>query len=151
MAKKPQRAVVEEIVKNLMDSEISGIQAVAKDMAERVKLIEEHSLRIKQYTDEIEKLAIDTASKDNADLQTQVRDLERTVNRLKKRKTEIEEPVEQVRTKSGIVIPEMRRKAEAKVERPKFRPEVEPEPEEPAKSQFPFYTTPEGFILRKIR
>ena len=151
MAKKPQRAVVEEIVKNLMDSEISGIQAVAKDMAERVKLIEEHSLRIRQYTDEIEKLSMDTASKDNAELESQVRDLEKTVNRLKKRKADVEESVEQVRTKSGIVIPEIRRKAETKVERPKFRPEIEPEPEEPAKSQFPVYMTPEGFVLRKIR
>src|SRR4030042_6230169 len=90
MAKKPPKEVVEEIVKNLVDSEISGIQAVAKDMTERIRQLEEHSIRIKKYADDIERLANKAASEkyDKASLDDLINNLEKTLTKLRKKQTD---------------------------------------------------------------
>ena len=87
MAKKPQKAAGEEIVRNLVESEISGILAVAKEMAERVKQLEEHSIKIKQYTDEIEKMALASASDkyNKAGMEELVKNLEKTMSKARKK------------------------------------------------------------------
>ena len=150
MAKKPQRAAVEEIVKNLVNSEISGIQAVARDMADRVRQLEEHSIRIKQYTEEIEKLATESASDkyDRAKLEDVVKNLEKTITRLKKKQGE-EEIAEPMRTRYGVAITEIVKKPQEIVSRQ--NQDIEEEPEERADMRTPSYTTPEGFVVRKIR
>jgi translation initiation factor 2B subunit (eIF-2B alpha/beta/delta family) len=151
MAKKPQKAAVEEIVKNLVESEISGIQAVAREMAERVKQLEEHSIKIRQYTDEIERLALEATTDkfDKAGMEDLVKNLEKTISKLKKKQQEDEEALKSLRGKPGMELVEASKK-------PETRTVVVREPEEDAAgkdnlNKVPLYTTPEGFVVRKIR
>jgi translation initiation factor 2B subunit (eIF-2B alpha/beta/delta family) len=148
MAKKPQKDVVEELVKNLVDSEISGIQALAKDMAERIKQLEEHSVRIKEYADEIEKLAMEAASDkyDKASLDDLINNLEKTLTKLRKKQTGKGEI-----TSVGV-------KAIETVEEEVSNPDSEEEDtltseisEAAMRLKQPLYTTPEGFVVRKTR
>jgi chromosome segregation ATPase len=156
MAKKPQREGTEVMAKNLVDTEVSSIQAVARDMAVHAKQLEEHSQRIKKYTDEIEKLAEGAASEKYraSTLEELIKNLEKTVSRLRQKQGETEAPVEPVKTKTNVVIPEQREKPkEEAVIRPPVKevPEEKEEEIEAPKSQFPDYFTPEGFRVRKIR
>jgi len=159
--KKPQREVVEEIIRNLVQSEITGIQTVAKDMAERVKKLEEHSVKIKKYADEIERLAADAASEryDKASLDELVMHLEKTLTKLRKRQSEGEPKTEIAKSKSTtVVVPETRKVAVAEKPVP---PPVAPKEEKVEKEEIlnqiapvrkvTVYTTPEGFVVRKIR
>ena len=150
MAKKPQKEAVEEIVRNLVNSEISGIQAVARDMAERVKQLEAHSIRIKQYTDEIEKLAIEAASDkyDKAGLEELVKNLEKTIAKMRKKAAEEEEIIKLTKQKQGLVVSEIK-PVEEKYSISKVTGAEDTSRE--ALNRAPLYTTPEGFIVRKIR
>ena len=151
MAKKPQKAAVEEIVKNLVESEISGIQAVAKEMAERVRQLEEHSIRIKQYTDEIEKLAIEAASDkyDKAGMEELVRNLEKTISKLRKKQVEDEEALHNLRNRQGIEPASIKKQPEEKAVI--IRGQEEDTSGKENLNKVPLYTTPEGFVVRKIR
>jgi translation initiation factor 2B subunit (eIF-2B alpha/beta/delta family) len=156
MAKKPQKEVVEDLVKNLVDSEISGIQSVAKDMMERIRQLEEHSERIKKYADEIEKLAMEAASEkyDKASLDELIKNLETTLTKLRKKKTEKPEV-------SSRVVETTRRKPEKQQVAEKEKEEEEAEEEivasaeeireEAVNLRKALYTTPEGFVVRKTR
>jgi hypothetical protein len=164
MAKKPQKEVVEDIVKNLVDSEISGIQSVAKDMMERIRQLEEHSERIKKYADEIEKLAMEAASEkyDKASLDELIKNLETTLTKLRKKKAtkpEIASTVART-TKVKPEKPYVAEKEEVEeVEEVKEMEEEEGEivaaAEEMKKEAInlreALYTTPEGFVVRKTR
>ncbi len=151
MAKKPQKAADEEIVKNLVESEISGIQAVAKEMAERIKQLQEHSVKIKQYTDDIEKMALAASSDkyDKAGMEELVRNLEKTISKLKKKQQEDEAALQSLRGKHTTA-------PEPAVKEPEERAVVVRAHEEEVAvkdtlNRVPLYTTPEGFVVRKIR
>jgi predicted nucleic acid-binding Zn-ribbon protein len=148
MAKKPQKDVVEELVKNLVDSEISGIQALAKDMAERIKQLEEHSIRIKEYADEIEKLAMEAASDkyDKASLDDLINNLEKTLTKLRKKQTDKVEIVP-VEVNAVNEVPEEVSNADV-VEADTSTSEIS---EAAMRLKQPLYTTPEGFVVRKTR
>jgi hypothetical protein len=151
MAKKPQKAAVEEIVKNLVESEILGIQAVAKDMAERVKQLEEHTIKIRQYTDEIEKMALEAASDkvDKSGMEDLVKNLEKTISKLKKKQQEDEEALQTLRGKQSAEISVAAREPEPKA--PSTRGQEEDLSGKDNVNKVPLYTTPEGFVVRKIR
>lgn len=157
MAKKPQKAAVEELVKNLVDSEISGIQALAKDMAAHLKQLEEHSQRIKQYTDEIERLVIESSNEsyDTVSLDELIKSLERTIARLRRKQAEISSDTGSVKQKiSEVDIEEKLRSTSrqtGKLREKEVVASIPIEEERNLKTQFPVYTTPEGFVLRKIR
>lgn len=176
MAKRPQREVVEEIIKNLVQSDIAGIQIVAKDMAERVKKLEEHSIRIKKYADEIERLAADAASEkyDKESLDELVLHLEDTLAKLRKKQIEGgASRQDNNRAKPALSIPQEPKKLAAApeprkvvvaekpapvVQKPPVVPRtpVAPRTEEivpplPLNRRVEVYTTPEGFLVRKIR
>lgn len=159
MAKKPQKEVVEDIVKNLVDSEISGIQSLAKDMMERIRQLEEHSERIKKYTDEIEKLATEAASEkyDKASLDELIKNLETTLTKLRKKKTAKPE-IASTAAKADKVKPEKQYVAKKeemeeveKDEEEEIVAAAEEITEETINLREPLYTTPEGFVVRKTR
>jgi translation initiation factor 2B subunit (eIF-2B alpha/beta/delta family) len=154
MAKKPQKEVVEDIVKNLVDSEISGIQSLAKDMMERIRQLEEHSERIKKYTDEIEKLATEAASEkyDKASLDELIKNLETTLTKLRKKKTEKPKIVSKA-VETTRVEPEKKYVAEKQEEEEEEEivAAAEEITEETINLREPLYTTPEGFVVRKTR
>jgi predicted nucleic acid-binding Zn-ribbon protein len=146
MAKKPQKEVVEGIVKNLVDSEISGIQSLAKDMMERIKQLEEHSVRIKKYADEIEKLALEASSEkyDKSSLDDLIKNLEKTLTKLRKKQSNKGE-ISPAVSRPVIPVPDEKQEPEEEVE-------VTEETAEPAsKLRQQLYTTPEGFVVRKTR
>jgi hypothetical protein len=188
MAKKPQKEVFDEVIKNLVQSEITGIQIVAQDMAERVKKLEEHSIRIKKYAGEIEKLAADAATEkyDKESLDELVSHLEQTLAQLRKKQTGGgEAKTESTKVKTSVPLPPAHKKVVVAVEprkapapEPKkvavaekpvvqnppvvqkppvvLKPPVMPKTEEIVPSvgtnrKVIVYTTPEGFLVRKIR
>jgi len=61
MARKPRRDEVERILKNLLESEIPEIQTVARQLADRIKKLEEHSIKLQDYVAKIESLTEDEA------------------------------------------------------------------------------------------
>ena len=154
MARKPQKEVVEDIVKNLVDSEISGIQAVAKDMMERIRQLEEHSIRIKKYADEIEKLAMEAASDkyDKASLDELIKNLEKTLTKLRKKKTEKPETVESVARTTRAELKNQSKEEKEEEKEEEEEAEVEEKvSEETTSLRQALYTTPEGFVVRKTR
>jgi hypothetical protein len=150
MAKKPQKEVVEDIIRNLVESEISGIELVAKDMGEKVKRLEEHSLRIKKYADEIEKLASEAAvdGYEKSSLEELVRNLEKTLIKLRKKQSENEprSKVEAVKERPEPQVPETR-----KISLTGGQTGQKSRDDEEEKPKGPLYLTPEGFVVRKIR
>lgn len=152
MAKKPRRTEVQNIIKNLLDSEIPEIQAMANKLAEQIKKLEEHSWRLQDYVSRIENLATEEAT---AMVESRIseilKDLDNALDELKRRSkkatvvaseplatekgTDIEEKVE------GLVSEERHRdvepEPESRIPRPTLRPET--------------YTTPEGYIVKRSR
>ena len=62
MARKPRRAVVHNIIRNLLDSEIPEIQSMANNLAEQIKELEEQSSRLQKYVTQIENLTTEEAN-----------------------------------------------------------------------------------------
>jgi chromosome segregation ATPase len=145
MARKPRKSGVQDIIKSLVDSEIPEIQAVAKQLSEWTKQLEEHSWKLQHYASEIESLAAAEAAegRDEVSLAELVKDLERTLADL--------------RGGTGRVaaLPEGKK---PKVEVERSEPEVtaleelkETDREDGVVQWFETYTTPEGFVVRKVR
>jgi hypothetical protein len=146
MARRFKKSGVQDIIKSLVDSEIPEIQAVAKQLTDWTKQLEEHSWKLQHYASEIESLAAAEdaeARGDEVSLAELVKDLENTLSQLrggpgkvaalpegKKMKAEIK-PVE-----TEVMVPE----------EPK-----EVEREERTVQLFDTYTTPEGFVVRRVR
>ena len=148
MARKPRKSGVQDIIKNLVDSEIPEIQAVAKQLNEWTKQLEEHSWKLQHYASEIESLAAAEAAegRDEVSLAELVKDLEKTLADLRGGPGKI------------AALPEGK-KPKVEVERVE---RVEPETtaleevkdtrqEEAGAQWFETYTTPEGFVVRKVR
>ena len=144
MAKKPKQAGVQEIIKTLVDSEIPEIQAVAKQLSEWTKQLEEHSWKLQHYASEIESLAAAEATEvhEEFSLSELVKDLETTLAQLR------------VGPGKVAALPEGTKKpvVEEKPEEPEVKA-IEPV-KETAKDGFQIfdtYTTPEGFVVRRVR
>jgi len=144
MAKKPKQAGVQEIIKTLVDSEIPEIQAVAKQLSEWTKQLEEHSWKLQHYASEIESLAAAEATEvhEEFSLSELVKDLEKTLAQLR------------VGPGKVAALPEGTKKpvVEEKPEEPEVKA-IEPV-KETAKDGFQIfdtYTTPEGFVVRRVR
>jgi len=144
MAKKPKKSGVQEIIKTLVDSEIPEIQAVAKQLSEWTKQLEEHSWKLQHYASEIESLATAEASEahEEVSLAELVRDLERTLSQLRGGPGKV------------AALPEGTKKPviEEKPEEPEMR-SLEPirEASKDGFQGYDTYTTPEGFIVRRVR
>ena len=155
MARKPRKNAVRDIIKNLLDSEIPEIQDVAKELAERIKKLEEHSWKLQHYATEIESLSEEEAELGpEISLGELIKDLEKTLDELRqkpvgdgvKAKVEAaleeeleaaleEELEEEIKEVKGVREPEKITKDEA----PRSVTDIET------------YTTPEGFVVRKLR
>ena len=148
MVKKQRRDVVQDIIKNLLDSEIPEIQAMAKKLADQIKKLEEHSVKLQDYVSQIENLATEEASAlVESRISEILKDLDIALGELKRRskkapsagleistppkKAEAVEKVE--REEREVEEPE----AESILPRPRLRPEA--------------YSTPEGYVIKKSR
>ena len=152
MAKKPRRAVVHNIIKNLLDSEIPEIQSMANNLAEQIKELEEQSARLQEYVTQIENLATEEA---NALAESQLadilQDLDSTLAELRKRSKKALPATPEAVTPPPAKRAVIERKPEAKVV------EVVEEAEEPEEitpgqgMRLETYTTPEGYLIKKSR
>lgn len=143
MTQRPRKNTVKDIIKNLLDSEIPEIQDVAKQLAERIKQLEEHSWKLQHYVTEIENMAEEEPEVMPADsLSGLLKDLERTLDELRQApkaeaaRPEAARPEVEVKTEDEDLTSEERKPEEASTE---LRPGVALET----------YTTPEGFVVRK--
>ena len=149
MVKKPRRGTVQNIVKNLLDSDIPEIQYMANKMAEQIKDIEEESFRLQEYVAQIQNMATDDA---NA----------LAKNRIAQLLTDLEAALKELRLKPKKALPPV---TEIRAITPR-RAEVEktPEQEEEEEAEEPEgeitpgsghmlerIITPEGYVVKKAR
>jgi DNA repair exonuclease SbcCD ATPase subunit len=149
MVKKPRRGTVQNIVKNLLDSDIPEIQYMANKMAEQIKDIEEESFRLQEYVAQIQNMATDDA---NA----------LAKNRIAQLLTDLEAALKELRLKPKKALPPV---TEIRAITPR-RAEVEktPEQEEEEEAEEPEgeitpgsghmlerIITPEGYVIKKVR
>jgi hypothetical protein len=83
MAAKPRKSAVQNIIKNLLESEIPEIQNASKELAEWIKLLEQHSFKLQHYATEIETWAAEEEEVDSIELTDLIKDLEATLNDLR--------------------------------------------------------------------
>jgi uncharacterized phage infection (PIP) family protein YhgE len=148
MVKKPRRATVHSIIKNLLDSEIPEIQSMANKLAEQIKDLEEQSSRLQEYVTQIENLATEEA---NILVESRIaeilKDLDAALGELRQR------------SKRALAIsPETmaaalkRAAVEEKPEREeKEAEEVEEEIAPRPGMQMERVITPEGYVIKKAR
>ena len=140
MVRKLRREEVQKLIKNLLDSEIPEIHNVAKQMSERVKQLEEHSVKLQNFVTQIEELAIEESDAIDE-------------NRIHELVTGLEKVLGERRQKSGSSEPksEAKPKVEARVEA-KAEPEEQAEHKGKAASvKAKTYSTPDGLVIRKSR
>ena len=142
MVQKPRRNVVQDIIDNLLNSEIPEIQNVAKELAEWTKQLEEHSWKLQHYASEIQSLAAaESDASTEANLAELVKDLERTLAELKQRPPD------------AIVEPEFIGEVEEEAEvSGNLKGDIgSGEDKGRRKAEMIEYITPEGFVVRKRR
>ena len=142
MAQKARKSAVRDIIRNLLESEIPEIQNVAKQLAERIKQLEEHGWKLEHYATEIESLAEQESEvATEVSLGELIKDLEKTLGELRQRP-------------SGAVA-EAKLEGEAEKEAEEEVGEPEGLKRERAERrlgvELETYTTPEGFVVRKRR
>lgn len=84
MAGKPRKSVVQNIIKNLLEMEIPEIQTASKELAEWIKQLEQHSFKLQHYATEIENWASEEEEVDSIELTDLIKDLEATLNDMRK-------------------------------------------------------------------
>ena len=153
MAKKPRRAVVHSIIRNLLDSEIPEIQSMANNLAEQIKELEEQSSRLQKYVTQIESLATEEA---NALAESEIAEilsnLDNTLSELRKRSNKKglpakPEAIAPPQTKGAIVIREPEEEAVEEIEEIEGLEETTPG----QGMRLETYTTPEGYLIKKTR
>ncbi|MBM3142974.1 MAG: hypothetical protein FJ005_08050 [Chloroflexi bacterium] len=148
MAKKPRRAVVQNIIKNLLDSEIPEIQSMAKKLAEQIKELEEHSWKLQDYVTQIENLATEEAGALVESRITEIlKDLDNALGELRQRSKRAlaTSPETRAAALKRAVVEEKPERGEKEAE------EVEEEIEPAPGMRLETYTTPEGYLIKKSR
>ncbi len=151
MAKKPRRAAVQNIIRNLLNSEIPEIQSMANNLAEQIKELEEQSSRLQKHVTQIEGLATEEA---NALAEGQLAEI----------LTNLDNVLGELRTRTKKALPA---RPEAVAPAPIRRAIVEQKPEEEEEEaeeieelgettpgqgmRLETYTTPEGYLIKKSR
>ena len=135
MARKPRREEVQKLIKSLLDSELPEIQNVAKQLTDRIRQLEEHSLKVQNYVAQIESLAVEESdSLVDARIHELVTGLEKA---LGERRQKPKAPVAETKAETKVEVG-----TEAEQE------EIE---EKATKVRVKNYTTPDGLVIRKTR
>jgi hypothetical protein len=147
MAKRPRRGTAQNIVKNLLDSDIPEIQYMANKLAEQIKDLEEESFRLQEYVAQIKNTATDDANALAKNRIAQIlTDLEVALKEMRLK------PTKALPTSTEITVTSPRRVAVKK------KPESEEEGGEPEEElatgsghMLERITTPEGYVIKKAR
>jgi len=152
MAQKPRKNRVENVIKDLLDSEIPEIQNVAKQLADRVSQLEEHSSKLKEYVARIEELATEEA---DALVVNRIGGLLKDVDKaLAELRQKPKAAIAKLEARRGIGAgEEAETKAEGEAESVGGEvEELEAESEAPSSGVgIEKYTTPEGYVIKKAR
>ena len=129
MAQTPKKTVIQNIIKNLVDSEIPGIQAVVKELTEWTRQLEERSWKIQHYASEIEEVTAGEEAEvpEETSLADLVKNLEKTLAQLRQKPEVDDEEQEPVKAKPAKAVAETEQPVKA--QRAKAVP-IEPEPVE---------------------
>ena len=135
MAQTPRKSAIQNIIKNLVDSEIPGIQAVVKELSDWTRQLEERSWKIQHYASEIEEVAAEEELEipEEASLADLVKNLEKTLSQLRQKPEVNDEEQPPVKAKPAKAIVETEQPAKAP--RAKAVP-VDPEPVEAEPEEF---------------
>jgi hypothetical protein len=87
MAAKPRKSAVQNIIKNLLETEIPDIQTASKELAEWIKQLEQHSFKLQHYATEIETWASEEEEVDSIELTDLIKDLEATLTDMRVART----------------------------------------------------------------
>jgi len=83
MAAKPRKSAVQNLIKNLLETEIPDIQNASKELADWIKQLEQHSFKLQHYATEIESWASEEEEVDTIELTDLIKDLESTLNDMR--------------------------------------------------------------------
>jgi uncharacterized phage infection (PIP) family protein YhgE len=147
MERKPRRPKVQNIIKNLLDSEIPEIQSMANKLAEQIKDLEEQSSKLQEYVIQIEHMATDEA---NALAESRIaeilKDLDAALKELRHKPKKALAPSTETRAVA------LRRFAvEETTEREEEAEETEEKITPTAKTKLETVITPEGYVIKKAR
>lgn len=145
MLEKQRRAVVQNIIKNLLELEIPEIQTMASRLAEQIKKLEEHSFKLQEYVTQIERLATEEASAlAESRISEILKELDNALSELKQRSKKAAAISSGDSTPSEIT--ETGQTAEQRIEELEVEHIVSHRRMKPEA-----YTTPEGYLIRKSR
>jgi len=83
MAAKPKKSAVQNLIKNLLETEIPDIQTASRELADWIKQLEQHSFKLQHYATEIESWAAEEDEVDTIELTDLIKDLESTLNDMR--------------------------------------------------------------------
>ena len=104
MGAKPRKSAVQNIIKNLLESEIPEIQNASKELAEWIKLLEQHSFKLQHYATEIETWAAEEDEGDSIELTDLIKDLEATLSDMRQGKPLSALSIEEPDTMDGKIL-----------------------------------------------
>jgi NADH dehydrogenase/NADH:ubiquinone oxidoreductase subunit G len=149
MAKKPRRDVVQNIIKNLLDLEIPEIQSKTKKLAEQIKELEQHSLKLQDYVTQIENIATEEASALVESRITEIlKDLDKALIELRQRskRTLATSPETRALASKNTLAEETREQEKTEAKEPEEESALPREELRPTT-----YVTPEGYLVKKSR
>jgi hypothetical protein len=148
MAKRPRRGTVQNIVKNLLDSEIPEIQYMANKLAEQIKDMEEESFKLQEYVAQIRNMATDDANSLVENRLAQIlSDLDVALKELRLKPKKALPPSTEIRP-----IPPRTAAVEKKSEQEeKEAEELVGETAPGSGHMLERIITPEGYVIKKVR
>ena len=147
MERKPRRPKVQNIIKNLLDSEIPEIQSMANKLSEQIKDLEEQSSKLQKYIVQIESMATDEA---NVLAESRIVDILKDLDAALKELRHRPKKALAAGAETRAVVPR-RYAVEEKPEREEEAEEAEKEITPVPGTQLEKVITPEGYVIKKRR
>jgi len=147
MERKPRRPKVQNIIKNLLDSEIPEIQSMANKLSEQIKDLEEQSSKLQKYIVQIESMATDEA---NVLAESRIVDILKDLDAALKELRHRPKKALAAGAETRAVVPR-RYAVEEKPEREEEAEEAEREITPVPGTQLENVITPEGYVIKKRR
>jgi len=144
MERKPRRPKVQNIIKNLLDSEIPEIQSMANKLSEQIKDLEEQSSRLQKYIVQIESMATDEA---NVLAESRIVDILKDLDAALKELRHRPRKALAASAETRAVVP----RRSAVEEKPEQEEEAEEKITPVPGTQLENVITPEGYVIKKRR
>ena len=147
MERKPRKPKVQNVIKNLLDSEIPEIQSMANKLSEQIKDLEEQSSKLQKYIVQIESMATDEA---NVLAESRIVDILKDLDAALKELRHRPRKALAASAETRAVVPR-RYAVEEKPEREEEAEEAEREITPVPGTQLENVITPEGYVIKKRR